>query len=259
MVAKPISQEKKLHDIYLGEPNAAAKCGTLTLIQEAIGDVDLSEEYLEVFMSSLKFPFKTPYERKLQKISLIYGLTKDIEITPEDFYTLIDLYHSGAYSLMFEQIILLLGIGKDLKSGLKIIISEALKYSLEESKKLEYLKEEYSKEFIEKIQQVVREECIPSDKVLEILPCKSFIDASVVEVPGLGYTIVSGEDIVLRRLKYIRVEDDYQKTLPDAKIALGFSSTGDIVYTSFTKGEYEEDLKSGKKLIRKKWFYVRWQ
>ena len=133
-------------------------------------------------------------------------------------------------------------------------ISEAIKYGLEESKKLEYLKEEYGEEFIEKIQQIVKEECISSDKIIEILPSKKFIDSSVIEVPGLGYTIVSGEDIILRRLKYIRVEDDYQKTLPDSKIALGFSSTGDMVYTSFTKGEYEEELKSCKRLIRKKWF-----
>jgi hypothetical protein len=31
-----------------------------------------------------------------------------------------------------------------------------------------------------------------------------------------------------------------------------------MTYTSFTKREYEEDLKSKKILIRKKWFYGRW-
>ena len=252
-ITKPITQEKKLHEIYLGEPDAAAKLATLTLIQEAIGDVELSEEHLKVFVCGLKsFPFKTPYERKLQKVRTIYELSQGTKMTTEELLTLMQLYHSGAYSLMSEEIKELISTHKDLKGGLKLIIGEAIKYGLEESKKLECLKEEYGKEFIEKIQQIVKEECISSDKVIEILPSKSFIDASVVEIPGLGYTTSSGEDLVLRRLKYIRVEDDYQTALADEKVALGFSSTGDIVYTSFTKGEYEEELKSGKKLIRKK-------
>ena len=153
---------------------------------------------------------------------------------------------------MSEEIKELISTHKDVKSGLKLIVAEALKYGLEEAKKLDYLKEEYGKEFIGKIQQIVKEECISSDKVIEILPSKSFIDASVVEVPGLGYTILSGEDVVLRRLEYIRVEKDFQVTSLDKKIPLGFTSYGEIVYTSFTKGEYEEELKSRKKLIRKK-------
>ena len=48
------------------------------------------------------------------------------------------------------------------------------------------------------------------------------------------------------------VEKDFQVTSLDKKIPLGFTSYGEIVYTSFTKGEYEEELKSRKKLIRKK-------
>lgn len=249
---KPI-KDICLDDLYLGDPDVSAKIQTLTLIQEAIGDVDLTDKYLKAYMQSLKsFPFKTPYERKLQKVRIIYELSKDTKMTTEELLTLIQLYHSGAYTLMYEEIKELIVTHKDLKSGLELVIGEAIKYGLEESKKLECLKEEYSKEFIEQIKQVVREECISSDKVLEILPSKTFIDASVEDVPGLGYTISSGEDLVLRRLKYIRVEDDYQTALADEKVALGFSSTGDIVYTSFTKGEYEEELKSGKKLIRKK-------
>ena len=98
----------------------------------------------------------------------------------------------------------------------------------------------------------MKKECISLDKVLEILPSKEFIDLTTEEVPGLGYTIKSAEDLVSRRLEYIRVEKDFQVTSLDKKIPLGFTSYGEIVYTSFTKGEYEEELKSRKKLIRKK-------
>ncbi len=252
MVVEP-TRDKCLDDLYLGDSDASAKIQTLAFIQEAIGDVDLTDEYLKAYMSGLKsFPFKTPYERKIQKARIIYELSKDTEITTEELLTLIHLYHSGAYSLMHDEIKKLISTHKDLMSRLKLIISEAIKYGLEEAKELDYLKEDYSKEFVGKVQQVVKDECISSEKVLEILPSKTFIDSSLIEVPGLGYTISSGEDLVLRRLKYVRVEDDYQTALADEKITLGFSSTGDIVYTSFTKGEYEEELKSGKKLIRKK-------
>lgn len=240
-------------DSYFGDSYASAKIYTLKFIQEAIGDVDLTDDYLKAYMYGIgSFPFQTPYERKIQKVKMIYELSKDAEMTIDELLTLMHLYHSGAYSLMFEEIKKLISTHKDIESGMKLIISEALKYGSDEAKKLDYLKTEYSKDFIKRIQQVVEEECISSDMVLEILPSKEFIDASVIKVPGLGYTILSGEDLVVRRLKFIKVEDDFQKSASSDKIALGYSSTGDVVYTSFTKGEYEEELTSQKKLLRKK-------
>ena len=236
-------------DSYFGDPYTSAKIQTLTLIQDAIGDVDLSEEYLKAYIYGLKsFPYKTPYERMIQKVRIIYDLSKDTQITTEDLLTLIGYYHSGAYSLMSSEIKKLISTCKDLKSGLRLIVSESIKYGISEAEKLDYLKEEYSKSFVERIQEIVKEECLSSDKVLQILPSKSFIDASEIKIPKLGYTTKSGEDIVTKRLSFIDIEESYQKTLPDEQIKLGYSSYGEKIYTSFTKTEYEEDLKTKEKI-----------
>ena len=246
------TKPKTEFDSYYGDSYASEKIQTLTLIQESIGDVDLTVDYLKAYLYGLKkFPFKTPYEKKVKKVRMIYELSKDADMTVDELLTLIELYHSGAYSLMSEEIKKLISTHKDLESGLKQIISEAKKYGLDEAKKLDSLKAEYSADFITRIQQVVEEECISSLKVLDILPSKEFIDTSVMEVPGLGYTILSGEDLVVKRLQSIRVEDYFQRKSSTEPIALGYSSTGETVYTSFTKGEYEDDLKS-KSRIRKK-------
>ena len=94
-----LTRDKCLDDLYLGDSDASAKIQTLALIQDAIGDVYLTDEYLKAYMSGLKsFPFKTPYERKLQKVRIIYELSKDAKMTTEELLALIQLYHSGAYS-----------------------------------------------------------------------------------------------------------------------------------------------------------------
>lgn len=236
-------------DAYFGDSHASAKIQTLSLIQEAIGDVDLTDEYLKAYIYGLKsFPFKTPYEMMIQKVRTIYELSKDAKMTTEELLTLMDLYHRGAYSLKKEEIKILISIHKDLRSGLRLMISEAIKYGIDETLKLEYLKETYSEHFIDRIEEIVKEECISSEEVLKILPSKEFIDSSALKVPKLGYTIMTGEDIVIKRLHSIDIEESYQKTLPDEKIKLGYSSYGDKIYTTFTKIEYEEDLKTKKKI-----------
>lgn len=236
-------------DSYFADPYTSAKIQTLSLIQKAIGDVDLTEEYLKAYIYGFKsFPFKTPYERMVEKVRIIYELSKDTKMTIDDLLTLIKYYHRGAYSLMSSEIKKIISTCKDLKGGLRLIIDEAIEYGISEAKKIDYLKEEYSESFIERIEEVVKEECLSSERVLEVLPSKTFIDSSKVMIPKLGYTIISGEDIVIKRLHSIDVEESYQKSLPDEQIKLGYSSYGDKIYTSFTKAEYEEDLKSKKKI-----------
>ena len=240
-------------DSYFGDSHAYEKIQTLALMKKSIGDVDLTDDYLKAYMYGLKpIPFYTPYERLIQKVRIIYEISKDADMTVKELIILIELYHAGAYSLMVEEIKRLISTHKDLGSGLLLIRGEAQKYGLEEAEKLNYLKAEYSEKFIEEIQQVVVEECISSDKVLEILPSKEFIDTSEIEIPGLNYTVLSGENLVVRRLKYIGVEDEFQKTPLSEKIILGNSSSGNTVFTSFTKEEYEKELTSKKKVLSKK-------
>ena len=97
MIVGAKSYEQKIFDLYLGEPHVHAKISTLKLMQEALGDVDLSEEYLKVFISEfMSFPFKTPYERQIEKVRIIYSLSKDTEMTTEELTTLSQLYDSGS-------------------------------------------------------------------------------------------------------------------------------------------------------------------
>ncbi|MBR6690666.1 MAG: hypothetical protein IKL65_04985 [Bacilli bacterium] len=239
-------------DSYFEDPYIYRKIEDLKLMQDAIGDVELTDDYIKVFLYELfDVGFKPDYDKIIEKIKIIYELSKDTELTREELITLFTFYQHGVYSLMFDEIKKIILSHKDLKSSLEIIISEALKYGKEEAEKLDYLKKEYSSEFIEYIKRIVQEELISSDKVIEIIPSKDFIKSSIIKIP-LGYDIVSAEDLVAKRLKSKKFDEDYLTTLADKKIALGLCSTGEMVYTSFKKSEYEEDLKYKKRLIRKK-------
>ena len=236
-------------DAYFGDSHASSKIQTLSLIKEALGDVEISDDHLKAYIYGLRsFPFKTPYERELQEVRIIYELAKDTQMTAKDLITLIDHYDVGAYKLMSKRIKELISTREDIGMDLRVLVKEAMEYSIKEAAKLDYLKEEYSKKFIERIQKRIKDECLSAEEVFKIIPSKSFIEASEVEIPGFGYTILSGEDIVTKRLYFIDIEEDYQKALPDERVRLGYSSYGDTIYTSFTKAEYEEDLKTKKKI-----------
>ena len=225
---------------------------TLKEMYEALGDVSLREDYLRAFMFELRrIPTGVTHMEFMKEIRILYELCKDIDLSIDDLRLLIACYLEGPYTLMFKEIKELIIAGK-LSSEIISLREKAYDISRKEAKKLDYLKEEYGEEFIERIKGAVVEKCLSIDKVLDILPSKELIDSSKVYIPGLQYPILSGEDIVIRRLYCLEIEKDYQETPLDFNIKLGYCSHGDTVLTSFTKREYEEDLESKKKLIRKK-------
>ena len=251
-------------DDYFEEGYIPRKISDLKIMLDTIGDVDLPDEYIKVFLYELfHVGFKPDYEQICEKIKLIYELCKDVEIDREELMILFDFYSHGVYRLMFDQIKELIMSDIDLKEGLKVIMDMAIKYGRGEKEKLELLSGQYSSEFVEYIQRIVQSELVSSDRVLDILPSKEFIEKSKIYLPHrfvkaplkmipFRYEVVSAQEFVLKRLESVKFEKYYQDVLDDEKIMLGSCDSGDRLYTSFTKGEYEEDLKTKKKLIRKK-------
>lgn len=229
-------------DSYFADPYILRKVSDLKIMLSVIGDVDLSFDYIKVFLFHLyKVPYKTSYRDICEKIQIMYSLSKDRELSKRKLDILFRLYQHGVYKTMFKEIEQALDSDDDLYSSLSSIVGEGLKYGKAESAKLDVLKEVYSSSFIKRIQDIAERELISYEDVISILPSKDFIDSSVVRIP-LGYDITSAEDLVVKRLGQIEIEEGYQSSLPEDKIRLGYCSTGDDVYTSFTKEEYEKDL-----------------
>ena len=251
-------------DDYFQDQYALRKVSDLKIMLDAIGDVDLPEDYIRVFLYELfHVGFKPDYEKICEKIKIIYELCKDVKISREGLMTLFTFYSQGVYKLMFDQIKELIISGKDLKEDLKIIIDEAKKYSKDEAEKFELLSRGYSSEFVKYLQKIIEADLISLDRVLEVLPSKEFIETSIIHLPSgfikapikimpYHYEVVSAQELVFKRLESAKFEEDYQAISDDEKIMLGSCDSGARLYTSFTKGEYEADLEAKKKLIRKK-------
>lgn len=239
-------------DTYFSDPYVLRKVSDLKIMLSVLGDIELSEDYMKVFLYELsKVPYKTSYEELCEMIRIIYGLSSDLGLKREDLVSLFTYYHQGVYRAMFDEIKISLGMDIDLSEYLRKVIRETLIKSSEEASKLEYLKVEYSEDFIKRLQDVIKRRVIPCSRVIDILPSKEFIDISKVKTP-LGYDIVSGEDLVVRRLDMFGIEKEYEKASSEERLVLGYASTGDKVYTSFTKGEYELDLKRKQSLKRER-------
>jgi hypothetical protein len=221
-------------------------------IQKAIGDVTMEEEVLSRFMGISHYRYET-YMQYMKKIRILYELFKDEKMSIDDLGLLIACYEEGPYTLMFKEIKELIRTGKlSLDMNLFHLKDEAYDIARDEAAKLDDLKDEYGEHFIKILKYIIVEKCLSVDKVLDILPSKELIDSSSVWASGLNYMPLSGEEIVIRRLSSPEREKEYQEAPLEARLKLNVGPHGSMTYTSFTKREYEEDLKSKKILIRKK-------
>jgi hypothetical protein len=239
--------------LFFDEDAQLATIEKLKDIQKAIGDVTMEEEVLSRFMGiSCCYRYET-YMQYMKKIRILYELFKDEKMSIDDLGLLIACYEEGPYTLMFKEIKELIRTGQlSLDRNLFHLIEEAKDIARDEAAKLDDLKDEYGEHFIKILKYIVVDKCLSIDKVLEILPSKELIDSSSVWASGLNYMPLSGEEIVIRRLYTPEGEKEYQEAPLEARLKLNVGPHGSITYTSFTKREYEEDLKSKKILIRKK-------
>lgn len=253
--ALKIYEDKKSFDEveqYFSETQIYKKIDDIKMLIRILGDVEFESDSLKSFLykvSTMKIgKFGISEKDAYKEIKTIYDLIKDAKLSSHLICTLFDYYKLGAYELFQDDLKQYIdsceSIGeKSLSQMLKEIVLKATIIAKGDALRLEEFKGEYDSEFITKIQEIVKDRIIPFDKVVSILPSKELIDSSTVEVPYFGYTIISGKDLVERRLKGYISDDDIEQTDMDDCIKLGICSTGEFVYTSFTKKEYLESLK----------------
>ena len=242
-VIKHYSQRPTYDEVeeYFLEQGYPKKKESAEIMLEALGDLDLSEDYIKTFLFILsKYEYGVSYKEKIEKVRVLYELVKDKPYSKAEIMLLARFYNHAVYRLKFDEIKEALD-HKDLGFKYFEIEKSAYAFGKEESKKLEELKGVYSDKFIDRLKDIVEKELIPYEYVKKLLPSKKFMDAAVVEVP-LGYDINSAEDLIVFRLKRQGFEEEYQKTPLERKINLGICSDGRFVHTSFTKFEYEADL-----------------
>ena len=237
-------------EAYFTDINADSKINALKLMMEAIGDVSLPEEYLKAFMYELRIHsmWKSHLE-DIEKIKILYELCKDVEMKTADLRDLIKCYKRGPYTMLFDEFKSLARRG-NVRDRIYPLTKKATEISQEEAAKIECLRGEYGS-FIDEVQDTMVRYCLPVDRVYDVLPSKLFINSSNVVIPRYNFDTISGEELVINRLCSLEDEKEYQETPLDRKIKLRYSRYGDTIFTSFTKGEYEEDLSYVKKLRKK--------
>lgn len=248
---------------YFSEGLIYKKIEDIKMLIRVLGDVEFEDD---VYMMFLYKVGQTKIGRfgmsdvdAYRKFKTIYDLIKDSKISSKLVGTLFDYYHGGAFELFKDDIkfsIDYLGIdGRDeFGKMLKSFVDKAKVIAKEDALRLEEeLKDEYDPKFISELQEIVSRRCIPYEKVMSILPTKEFIDSSTTTVPVLGYQIISGADLVKRRLIGFVSDDEFEQTGMDSPIKLGICSSGDYVYTSFTKRQYLDSISIEKaKLLEKR-------
>lgn len=250
-----------LVESYYLEKDIEVKIGHIKELIEILGDVEFEDNAIKIFlyeMSEMRFSRSyTPYIDIQRQIKEIYDLIKDSVLSSNLISTLFRHYEVGVYELYIDDIKYYIDLYKNSEKELfvqkmKEVVLKATAIAEEDALKLEDFKEKYGQKFITEIQNIIINRFIPFEKVISILPSKDLIDSSNIKIP-LGYTIISGEDLIKRRLYSCILDEEIEQTEMDDYIKLGMCSTGEYVYTSFTKKEYYDSLKEqeSKKLIRK--------
>lgn len=232
---------------YFMETKIEEKLKRLKLMKKTLGDVKMKEDYIKVFLySGHQASSRSGFTLKEKAIKDVYEvLLKHPDMSLQALDTLIYYHDEECYREfdMISEFSKLLESDKDITMAYWRLVDEKrkeiyAKYS-KEAEKLEYLKGQYDEEFIKRIQDAIKRAHVSAEYAISLIPSRDFIEKSSVRVP-IGYTIKSGEDIVVRTI--LGHTDPYSGK-DDKKIYLGPCSTGDSVYTSFTKKEYFDELK----------------
>lgn len=245
---KKCSQKEVLFRDFFEETHIEVKIQMLEKLYEVLGDVVMPLGYFKTFLYAGHCHYKgRKYQLETSMITDIY----DIIIKYEDMpITIIDCLISHYDAEVFreyaakEYVHYLISKYKysdevtkkyyQFMDKHKKLLTELYK---QEREKLEVYKYIYGDKFIQRIQDIISDYHVKADDVIKLLPSKEFIDKSGVMTPQ-GYTILSGEDLVVRiLLGWV----DIDKFSDDEYIVLG-PSYDEYVLTSFTKKEYLDDL-----------------
>ena len=252
MYEKKVKSKEPYFGYYFLEESLDIKLQRVRALKEALGDIKIREDHLKMFLYSgyrHSYGEKIPEELTVSKIKHIYPLmVRHPKLSLRALDTIVYYYDEECFETFdigseFDRLVEEYGYEDELvRYYWRLIDSkrdEIRDFYKMESKKLEYLKEEYGKDFIRQIQEAMEKKHVTAEVAISLIPSKAFIDASRVWVP-LGYSITSGEDVVVRTI--LGHTDPYSGS-DDKPIYLGPCSTGDSVYTSFTKKEYFDELK----------------
>lgn len=241
----------------------------IKLIQDALGDIDIKDEYLEPFLNlKLYFP-KSP-----EDVSKMYKLIKDADFSKRDVSVIMETYDYIKEPEKYDRVKEAIDKHKDLYTSLDKIGDSHDTHAIVGSYRIEFLKDDCSKQFYDSLHRLVRGRYlnipsygIPVERLMEVLPSKEFMKWSKEEARRLSEKerssiwYRSAEDIILERMESSKFEKEYQEAESDGLIYLGHTEYGygNSIYASFTKGQYEEDLKSAKALRKSKGEnYVGW-
>ncbi len=247
----------------------AKKGERIKLIQDALGDIDIKDEYLESFLNlKLYFP-KSP-----EDVSKMYKLIKDADFSKRDVSVIMETYDYIKEPEKYDRVKEAIDKHEDLYISLDKIGDSHDTHAIVGSYRIEFLKDDCSDNFYDSLHRLVRGRYlnipsygIPVERLMKVLPSKEFMKWSKEEAKRLSKKernsiwYRSAEDIILERMENSKFEKEYQEAESDGLIYLGYTEYGygNSIYASFTKGQYEEDLKTAKALRKSKGDnYVGW-
>ena len=251
MYERKVASKDPKFGYYFMEEKVEEKLARIKVRRDAIGDIKMKEEYIKMFLySGYRYSYGQKVERELteKKVKDIYKIMlRHPEMSLSALDTLIMYYDDECYKEFdmgkeFDELVKEYGYDDKLTSAYWKLVDkkrqELRDFYKKEADKLEYLKEEYDPKFIKRIQEAIEKAHVKADYAISLIPSKEFIAKSEVWVP-IGYSILAGEDIVVRTI--LGYTDPYAGK-DDKPIFLGHCSTGDYIYTSFTKKEYFDEI-----------------
>ena len=260
MYERKIGEKDSYFKTFFMESKIEEKLKRLKLMKETLGDVKMKEDHIKVFLysghqaSSMKgFSLTEDTIRDVYPILLKHPDISLIALDTLIYYHDEECYKEFDMASEFDKLVKEYGYDEKIMGAYWRLIDvkrqEIREIYKKEAKKLEYLKEEYDPKFITRIQEAIEKAHVSGEYAISLIPSKEFIKKSTVRVP-IGYDILAGEDIVVRTI--LGYTDPYSGK-DDKPIFLGHCSTGDYIYTSFTKKEYFDELKSkGREVVKRR-------
>lgn len=234
----------------------------LICIKEALGDIDMEDEYLEIFLDTRRSFPKTPKD-----VKQVYDIISLADLSVRDASALVESYNElDKHSNLFSKIKKSIGEYDDFLTLLDEVSGLKRVHAVTDSYRIEFLKGAFERDY-RAIYNLVREYGVRASSIMEVLPSEKFIEYSREKARELNNrehrSIIykPATDLVLRRLEKGAAAEKYPGTGPDEHVYLGYTEYcyGNTIYTSFTKGEYEKDLKRALQKRKKKGDgYVGW-
>ena len=225
----------------------------LKLIKKTLGDIDIKDEYLDVFLDIKNHFAETPDE-----IKKVYNIIVDTDLSKSDVSALVESYYLlKEHPEMFIEIKKSIGKDDDFLTVLDKVSGSREVHTITDSYRIEFLKGTF-KERYPNLHQLIRYCNMSVSDLMEILPSKKFMNFSERKARELTRTqanfdlYLPAKELVLSRFEFDSFDKKYKESEMKLPVVLTDLSYGSKALTSFTKAEYEEDLEKAVQLRKKK-------